>query len=77
MRTFLGRLIPRQPGYPVEVGIVTGEVGETMGLHDRDDQGVAGEELSCWLARVAASTRGGVMATAWMPRSGICAMAWT
>ena len=44
MRTFLIRFIPRQPGYPVEVGIVTGEVGETMGLHDRDDQGVAGEE---------------------------------
>ena len=45
MRTFLDRLIPRQPGYAVEVGIVTGEVGETMGLHDRDNQGVAGEEF--------------------------------
>ena len=45
MRTFLDRLIPRQPGYPVEVGIVAGEVGETMGLHDRDDQGIADEEF--------------------------------
>ena len=27
MRAFLDRLIPRQPGYPVEVGVVAGEVG--------------------------------------------------
>ena len=45
MNTFLYRFIPRQPGYPVEVGIVTGKVGEAMGLHDSDNQGVTGEEL--------------------------------
>src|ERR1017187_49058 len=50
MRTFLNRLMPRQPGYPVKVGIVTGDVGESMGLHD------------CWSAghavpRAAASGR--------------------
>jgi len=33
MRTFLDRLIPLQPGCPVEVGIVTGKVSETTGLH--------------------------------------------
>jgi hypothetical protein len=37
--------IAYQPRNTVEIGIVTGEVGETMGLHDRDDQGIAIEEL--------------------------------
>ena len=39
MRTFSGRFIPRQPGYAVEVGIVTGDVGESMGLHDCSSAG--------------------------------------
>ena len=43
MRTFLDWIIPHQPGHPVKVGIVTGEVSETIGLHNRDNQGVAGE----------------------------------
>ena len=34
-----------QPGNTVEVRIVTGEVGETTGLHDRDDQGITHEQL--------------------------------
>ena len=45
MRTFLIRLIPRQREYPVEVVIGTGKVREAMGLHDRDDQGIAGEKF--------------------------------
>jgi hypothetical protein len=44
MRTFLERLIPRQPGYPIEVAIGTGEPGQAVRLHDRHDQGVVAEE---------------------------------
>ena len=32
------------PGDAVEVGIVTGELGQTVGLHDGDDQRVAGQQ---------------------------------
>ena len=39
MGTFLIRFIPRQSGYPVELGIVTGQVGETTGLHDCSSAG--------------------------------------
>jgi eukaryotic-like serine/threonine-protein kinase len=35
--------------------------GKTMGLHDRDNQGVAGEESNCWLTSVAASRSACVM----------------
>jgi hypothetical protein len=45
MRKTLDRFIPRQPRYAVEVGIITGEVGETVCLHDRDNQGIAPEKL--------------------------------
>src|SRR5208337_4827957 len=37
--------IARQPRDTIEVGIITGEVGQTMGLHDRDDQGVTHEQF--------------------------------
>jgi hypothetical protein len=40
------RLIPRQPGYPAEVLIGTGEPGQAVGLHDRHDQGIVAEEPS-------------------------------
>ena len=40
----LDRVVPRQPAYPVEVGIVTGEVGQTVGLHDRANQRVTGHD---------------------------------
>jgi hypothetical protein len=42
----LARLIPSQPGHPVEVRIVTCETVETIGLHDCDNQGVAYEQLN-------------------------------
>jgi hypothetical protein len=77
MTPFLDWLIPRQPSYPVEVGIVTGEVGETMGLHDRDDERITHELLMLLTHGSCSSTRGGVMATVWIPKSGICATAWT
>ena len=44
MRTFLDRIVTRQPGYPVEVAIGTGESGQVVGLHYRRDQGVVAEE---------------------------------
>ena len=44
MRTFSVRLIPRQPGYPVEVAIGAGEPGQDARLHHRDDQGVVAEQ---------------------------------
>ena len=34
-----------QPGGPVEIGVITGKVSQTMGLHDSDDQSVAGEKF--------------------------------
>jgi hypothetical protein len=37
--------MPRQPGYPVGVGVFAGEVSENMGMNDRDNQSVAGEEF--------------------------------
>ena len=46
MPTFLNRLIPREPGYPLEVGIVAGELGQTFGMQDRHDQRVIAEDPS-------------------------------
>ena len=37
--------IARQPRDTIEVSVITGEVGQTMGLHDRDDQGVTHEQF--------------------------------
>src|SRR5271157_6411959 len=37
--------IARQPRDTIEVGVITGEVGQTMSLHDRDDQGVTHEQF--------------------------------
>src|SRR3954470_23286301 len=37
--------IADEPRNAVEIGVVTGEMGQTMGLHDRDDQGVSGKKL--------------------------------
>ena len=35
----------------MQVGVITGEVSETMALHDRDNHGIAGEELERRVAR--------------------------
>jgi hypothetical protein len=40
-----GRRVARQPWHAVEIGVVTGEVSQTMSLHDRHNQGVATEKL--------------------------------
>jgi len=37
-------LIPRQPGYAVEVLIGTGELGQSIRLHHRHNQGIVAEE---------------------------------
>ena len=39
------RSIACQPRNTVEIRVVTGEAGQPMGLHDSDDQGVAGEKF--------------------------------
>ena len=44
MRTSLVRFISRQPGYTIEVAIGTGEPGQAVGLHHRQDQGIAAED---------------------------------
>ena len=77
MRTFLTRFIPRQPGYPVEVGIVAGEVGQTMGLHDRDDQGITHEQLMLPAHEGCRLDQGRSDWNGLDPRSGSCATAWT
>src|SRR5260370_349605 len=40
----LGWGVARQAGDAVEVGVVTGQLGQTIGLHDRHDQGVVTEQ---------------------------------